>query len=112
MQADIPKTGFLVSLISYLSFWLLDALRPGFVARFFSVHLFLLASILFAIWWVRCDVSAVDHPRLHVVVAGVLGIVLSVLMWNVGEGFGGLRILVCLVALIMPLLILRLIKYK
>ncbi len=112
MQHTIAKTGFLVSLTSYLSFWLLDALRPGFVARYFSVHLFLLSTLLFAIWWVKTDAPFLDHPRFHVLVALCLGILLSVLVWNSGEGFGGLRILVTMVSFVIPLLVLRLVKYK
>lgn len=47
----LAKTGFYTSFISYLVFWSMDILIPGFVSRFFSVHLFLLMSILCVSIW-------------------------------------------------------------
>jgi len=112
MQASIAKTGFLVSLTSYVCFWLLDALRPGFVARYVSVHVFLLSSLLFGVWWVRLAETPIDHPRLHVVLALLLGILCLILVWRLGGGFGSLRILVSLLSFFIPLVVLRLVKYK
>ncbi len=112
MQETIAKTGYLVSLTSYVGFWLLDALRPGFVARSLSVHLFLLSALCFGVWWVKTGDNGVDHPRGHVLLAIMLGILFSVVVWISGGGFGSLRILVSLVSLFIPLLVLRLVKYK
>ena len=47
----ISKIGFYTSLVSYLVFWLADVVRPGFVTRYFSVHLFLVPLLLFGIVW-------------------------------------------------------------
>lgn len=112
MQASIAKTGFLVSLTSYVSFWLLDALRPGFVARYLSVHLFLLSALIFGIWWVQTGETSLDRPRLQVILAAFLGVLCCVLVWRSGSGFGSLRIVVSLLSAFLPLLILRLVKYK
>ena len=112
MQNELAKTGFLVSVISYGSFWLLDAIRPGIVARYFSVHIFLLCALIFGAWWVRADESFEDLPRLHVLVATGLGIMFAIFVWIAGEGFESLRILATLVSSMIPLLVLRLVKYK
>lgn len=112
MQRTIAKTGFLVSLTSYLCFWLLDALRPGFVARYFSVHLFFLGALVFGVLWVKTDELATDHPRGHVLMAMLAGVVLGALVWISGEGFASLRIVITLLAALIPLMLLRLVKYK
>lgn len=49
-QLAIARTGFYTALISYAFFWLCDAIRPGFVSDYFSVHWFLFAAIVFAGW--------------------------------------------------------------
>lgn len=100
----IAKTGFYVSLISYLLFWLLDALRPGFVARSFSVHLFLLAALAFGFWWSITVKEYKDRPFLQLAVVFILGIILAVITWIAGDGLGGVRLLIALISLFVPFL--------
>ncbi len=109
-QTTISRTGFYVSLISYVVFWVLDILQPGFVARTFSVHIFLLSAIVFGIWWAIVVKEYTERPWFEMLVALVLGILLSVLTWIFGEGLGMFRILVVFLALFVPLLVLRLFK--
>lgn len=111
-QEMIARTGFFVSLASYGVFWLLDLLRPGFVARFFSVHLFLLGVILFGVWWGSVVQEYKDRSRIQYAVLTLCGIFCAVLTWNLGAVFGGWRAIVSAVALIIPVMILRLLKYK
>ncbi len=106
----IAKTGFYVSLISYLLFWLFDSLRPGFVARSFSVHLFLLGAIGFGIWWGFIVKEYSDRPWAQLLVALILGMGLTVITWVFGEGLGAVRLLIAVTALFIPLLFWRLIR--
>ncbi|MCX6714646.1 MAG: hypothetical protein NTX72_02440 [Candidatus Uhrbacteria bacterium] len=111
-QERIARTGFFVSLVSYAVFWLLDLLRPGFVARFFSVHLFLLGVIVFGVWWGSVVEEYADRTRVQYAILALCGIVCAVLTWNLGMVFGGWRVIVSLVALVVPVMVLRLLKYK
>lgn len=111
-QERIARTGFCVSLVSYFGFWLMDFLIPGFVSRFFSVHLFLLLAIAFGIWWFEVVEEYADQPMVERIIALVIGIVLSVIVWKNGEGFESLRFIATLAAFCVPFLVRRLIKYK
>lgn len=111
-QSEIAQMGFFVSLTSYGLFWLIDLIHPGFVARFFSVHIFLLSTIVFGLWWGSVVEEYVDRPRAQQAILFACGLVCAVLIWNLGEMFGGWRVIVSAVALAIPLLVLRLVKYK
>lgn len=51
MNETTYKIGFYTYLVAYVGFWLVDGLRPGFVARYVSVHIFLLVTLVFAFLW-------------------------------------------------------------
>ncbi len=106
----IAKTGFYVFLSSYLIFWLLDALRPGFVSRAFSVHLFLLLAFAFGLWWSVTVKKYTDRPLVQFGVVMILGIVLSVITWSSGQGLGTVRVLVSLVGLLTPVIFWNLVR--
>lgn len=106
----LAKTGFYISVVSYGMFWVLDTLRPGFVARSFSVHLFLLAALVFGVWWGIIMKEYTDRPWLQLAVAAVLGILLAVLTWNFGEGLGALRLLIAAFAVLIPVFVWQLIR--
>lgn len=110
MIERIAKTGFYVSLISYVCFWLLDVLRPGFVSRSISVHLFLFATLVFGIWWAVVVKEYTDRPWVQMLCAGAFGIILSVITWTFGEGFGAFRLIVVVTAFFIPLIFWRLIQ--
>lgn len=111
-QSAIAQTGFFVSLTSYGLLWLIDLIHPGFVARFFSVHIFLLSTIVFGLWWGSVVEEYADRPRVQQGILLACGVVCAVLTWNLGEMFGGWRVIVSAIALAVPLLVLRLVKYK
>lgn len=111
-KEPIARTGFLVCLASYLFFWLLDLWHPGFVARYFSVHIFLLGVIVFGMWWASVVDRFVDHQRIQWSLSALFGILLSVIIWKLGTTFGVGRGIVSLMALFVPMLVLRLVKYK
>ncbi len=77
-QEAIAETGFFTSLLSYVLFWTLDVLRPGFVARFFSVHVFLVGLIVFGVWWGAVVEEYTDRPRLQHAVLVLCGVCVSV----------------------------------
>lgn len=111
-QDTLARTGFFVSLASYALFWFLDLIHPGFVARFFSVHLFLLGMIVFGIWWGSVVEEYTDRPQIQYATLALCGMFCAVLTWNLGEIFGGWKVIVSAVALVVPMLVLRLLKYK
>ncbi len=111
-QEQIARTGFLSCLASYGIFWLLDLMRPGFVARYFSVHIFLLGVIVFGIWWANVVSEYADHRRVQWIFAGIAGLFLSVITFQLGDAFGIGRVFLGAMAFFVPLLVLRLIRYK
>lgn len=49
--AGVARTGFYAALTWYAVFFAADWLRPGFVSRYFSVHLLLMVAAACAVWW-------------------------------------------------------------
>lgn len=88
----------------------MDLLRPGFVSRSFSVHLFLLAMIGFGLWWAVVVKTYVDRPWVFLLLSAVCGLVLAVITWVLGAGFGALRFVVVIIAFLVPILFFRLIN--
>ncbi len=106
----IARTGFLVSVGSYVLFWVFDLIEPGFVSRYFSVHIFLLSSIIFGlIWGVAVD-EYTSRPWIESFVAFVLGVLLAVITWSVSDGLEGYRLVLVPIALITPSVIYVLIR--
>lgn len=106
----IAKTGFLVSVISYLAFWGADLLQPGFVSRYFSVHIFLLSAGVCGYVWGRCIEEYTDRALIQTAIAGAFGLLLAVLTWHASEDLGSYRALIALIGLCTPTLIFRLLK--
>ena len=111
-QEQIARTGFLSCLVSYLFFWSLDLWRPGFVARYFSVHIFFLGIIVFGIWWAHVVEKYVDHKKLQWTIAIFCGMILCIAIFQFGTVFGSGRGVAALLALCIPILVLRLVRYK
>lgn len=109
-QERIAKTGFLTSAASYALFWVADLARPGFVARYVSVHVFLLAALAFGIWWAAAVREYRDWPALQYAVALPFGILCAVIAWNVGAGFESYRVLAAAAALVMPFAVVSLVR--
>lgn len=109
-QERISRVGFLTSLSSYALFWLADALRPGFVARYLSVHVFLLAAALFGAWWAASVRSYADWALAQYAIALVAGVACAVVVWNVGEGFGPYRLLAVACAALVPAAVVAVIR--
>lgn len=98
----ISATGFVVSVSSYVVFWGFDTLRPGFVSRNFSVHLFLLSALFFGVAWTLAGAEQTNTPKRDYLMALIGAMMLSVLTWNLGEGFEAFRILMSVIAFILP----------
>ncbi len=110
--SNILKTGFFTSIISYISFWVLDLLRPGFVSRYFSIHIFLLSAIIFGFLWGNTMKQYKDRSYIQIVFGFIFGLVFSVLIWIFGKEYEELRLLVSVMGLFIPLLVIRLLRYK
>lgn len=106
----ITRTGFLVSLASYAMFWLADAVQPGFVSHYFSVHIFLLASIVFGVLWSWVLEEYTSRPILQVVMAILCGIVLAVLTWSLAQDLGFYRVPLALLSVFAPMILYTLIR--
>lgn len=106
----ITRTGFLVSLVSYVVFWLADAVVPGFVSRYFSVHVFLLASVVFGILWASVLDAYTSRPMVQVAVALFCGLVLAVLTWGFAPDLDVYRVVLTLVSFFTPTILYTLIR--
>jgi len=111
-QQTISKTGFFVSFFSYGIFFLVDLLRSGFVARFFSVHLFLIATIFFGIWWAMVLNKEKDRVIWQYIMMIFLGSILAIFTWKLGQGFAEMRLLITFLAIFIPLIILQIIRVQ
>jgi hypothetical protein len=103
-------TGYVVSLFSYIGFWIFDALRPGFVSRTFSVHLFLLSAVVFGVAWHASGARTEGTPTRDYLLATGGAAVLSAVVWNTGTGFGAFRILMTALAALLPYTVTALLR--
>jgi hypothetical protein len=106
----ILRTGFLVSIISYLIFWLADVVQPGFVSRYFSVHLFLLASTVFGVLWSMVLREYEQRPLMHSVVALTFGVFLCVLTWSLAQDLDVYLVPLVVIAFLTPAILYSLIR--
>jgi hypothetical protein len=106
----IARTGFLISFTSYNVFWVTDLIQPGFVSRYFSVHIFLLAAIIFAVVWSRVMEEYTDRPIVQTLVALTFGVFLAVLTWDIASDLDLYRLPLVLIAAVTPLTIYSLIR--
>ncbi len=106
----IAKTGFLVSSASYVLFWASDVLRPGFVARYLSLHVFLLAAVVFGVWWAVVVKTYDDWPMLQYFISVLLGLVCVAFVWRVGEPFADMRVLAAGLSFFVPSIVLVLVR--
>ncbi len=108
----IARTGFYTSIVSYLVFLLADAIKPGFVSNYMSVHWFLLAAILFAVWWAYTYTAHTKNNRSAIlwVMAVLLGLVAGIVVWKAGTDLENFRILSSILAFVLPSIILGVLR--
>lgn len=107
---QVMQTGFFVSLSSYVVFWLADMYRPGFVSRYVSVHVFLLASILFGTLWSMFMEEYIERFYLHALTILVVGGLSVMLTWNLLEDLGVYQVIFVPIIFITPFIIYRLLR--
>ena len=106
----IARTGFLVSLVSYLAFWLTDLLQPGFVSRYFSVHIFLLVAVIFGVLWSYFMEEYTERIWIHGLVMLAFGVFLSVLTWSLTKDLDVYRVLLVMLSFVSPFILYRLLR--
>lgn len=110
VREEIAKTGFLTAFVSYIVFWGADLLKPGFVSRYFSVHIFLLAMVVFGIWWGHEIEEYCEKPLVQSTAAIISGIVVAVLIWGASSGLDSYRAALVIMGFVTPLLVLKVLK--
>lgn len=105
--SQLFRTAYLVSLASYLAFLLFEWLRPGFVSDIFSPHLFLAAAIVFGVLWGRKAMGNEKEEGGMGVVIWTLGMLLAWVVWKEGRPLEEFRVLVTLMALVLPFVIYK-----
>jgi len=115
----IARTGFCVSVVSYLVFLLTDLIKPGFVSNYMSVHWFLFTAIIFTIWWstgthkrTTVDNRSVIYCVRNWSVASVLGVLAAILVWKAGADLEEFRILSSILAFLLPSIVLGVLRSK
>lgn len=99
-----------MSLVSYVVFWLADVVQPGFVSRYFSVHIFLLASVVFGLLWALVLEEYTSRPMLQVASALFCGLLLAVLTWSLAQDLDVYRVPLVLISFITPTILYTLIR--
>lgn len=85
-------TVFQASVWSYVVFWLADAIRPGFVARTFSVHIFGALALLSGLVLASSPTERRVHRLTRVLVPVMSALVGLVFFWQIGQGLGTIRV--------------------
>jgi hypothetical protein len=108
----VLRTVFLTSLISFLVFLTLDLLRPGFVSRTISVHVFLAVAVVSGFFWSHL-VKRVEEGKwpvsLFALIFGLAGIFVS---WNFRADLSDYLVVVLPLAAIVPFLVIYLLHEK
>lgn len=120
---SIARFGFLAIFISYVVLLLAEYLRPGFVATNVNVHWLWVVMVGWVMidmgmrWWrgsrsMRLSDREDDQAGFGGVVFSIaastaFGIILGLIVWRVGEVFGGMRLLFAFVAAVTPFLLVR-----
>ncbi|TAK03563.1 hypothetical protein EPO34_00150 [Patescibacteria group bacterium] len=108
LETQVAATGLRASVAACLVFWTAELVRPGFVSRFLSVHLFLLSAFAFGAWYASRVERYRDWPLVQYAVAALLVPACAYAAWTLGQGLGDLRLLAAAFAALVPLLILPL----
>ncbi len=105
----------------WATFWLYtgllfaEYLRPGFVVNGFNVHWLLVLMILGLIFekMLGNDRAMGSSPEsgIHRIVltasALLMGIILALIIWHLGDAFGSMRLLFALVVGVVPIILVR-----
>jgi|GEM_PF-1576158 len=108
----IAKTGFYSSFIGYLIFILAEYARHGFVSFIFSPHLFLIAILVFGLWWgLEGNYQTNKFSGLFSWLGLLLAsLILFIIVWKEGEVFGDSRVIAALIAFCLPAIVYKLLS--
>lgn len=108
--ATIAQTGFYVSLVAYLIFWGADLLNPGFVSRYFSVHVFLLSMFIFGVLWAYRIERYIERQWTQQLTVLLSTVALVALCWPLTAQLEVYRLLVVFIAALTPWWLYRCMK--
>lgn len=110
VSETLARTVFLTSLVSFVVFLFLDLLRPGFVAKTFSVHWFLLAAIVSGVWWAFVVKEKKEKKKLQLLVALFFGLIGLFVVWQFRADLSDFLVLVLPLAFLTPFLVIYLLR--
>lgn len=110
LETSVAGTAFTAFSAAYAAFWLAELARPGFVSRFLSVHLFLLAAVVSGAWYAVRVERYRDRPLMQYACAFLLAPLAAYAMWRLGEGFGDGRLLAAALAAAVPPIVVPLLR--
>ena len=113
----ILKTGTVVSAVSYVFFFVVEWMRPGFVSNVFSVHVFLFSALLFGcLWGIATQKYPSEEEVSHRLSLGaflsacIFGLLLAWFAWTEGRSLGDFRLLLVLISFVAPFLVAGVIR--
>lgn len=96
------KSAFVISFVTYLLLILAEVLQPGFVSNYFSAHWLLLIALGLFVALVHQQVSFFEYPILGWSLSAFVALIFAVVTWRLGTSLGELRLLLVLVAIVLP----------
>ena len=109
-RARFTRTAFFTSLLSLAIFALAEWMRPGFVSRSFSFNWLIVAMVVFGLWWMNEDPKPSSNRFFPWIFALLFALLAVMLVWNLGAGFGSMRLLLSLIAALVPFVLVRLLN--
>lgn len=110
LEASVSGTAFVAFSAAYAAFWAAELVRPGFVSRFLSVHLFLIAAAASGAWHAARARRYRDRPLAQYATAFLLAPLAAYAAWRLGAGFGDGRLLAAALAAAIPVVIVPLLR--
>lgn len=106
----LARTFFITSTISFFVFLSLDLLRPGFVSDTFSVHWFLLITIVSGIWWGSVVKELKERRVFQILSAVIFGLVGVYTTWQFRADLSDFLVLFLPLVLVVPFVVLLLVR--
>jgi hypothetical protein len=100
-------TGYVVSGLTFLVLAYVEWQIPGFVSQVFPLYLVLIVAVACGVGAMLSKSSTTSLSRRSELLALVIGIVFSVLVFKAADALGAFRLLLAIVVLVLPNLLLK-----